>query len=139
MARFDLGLSIDEFWELTPGMFQALCKRRNISIKYDRYANALTASAIYNSNRASADDPVVTAFDFIRPEEDAARLDKIRKGKQYAKKAIGNLPMMTTTREKYLEARTRAIADLTASGYEDAEGLFNEVWPHLMPMEEGTK
>lgn len=137
MAKYDLGLDISEFWGLTPGMFQALCKRRNISIRYERYANALSASAIYNSNRASADDPVVTAFDFIRSEEDAAMRDKIRKGKQYCKRAIGNLPMLTTTRDKYLEVRTKAIADLTHDGYKDAEALFNEVWPHLMPMEAG--
>ncbi|MGA9135549.1 MAG: hypothetical protein WB384_26360, partial [Candidatus Sulfotelmatobacter sp.] len=62
MARYDLGLSVEEFEELTPGMFQALCKRRNIRIKYERYANAQTAAAVYNTARTKADDPMVHPF-----------------------------------------------------------------------------
>jgi hypothetical protein len=135
MARFDLGLTMDEFWELTPGMFQALCKRRNIAIKYDRYANALTASAVYNANRSSEESPVVYPFDFIRDEESAKRLEKIREGKRYIRKVIGGLPM-TTPRSKFLEIRRKAIADLTTSKFEDAEALFDSVWPHLKPTEE---
>jgi hypothetical protein len=135
MARFDLRLTMDEFWELTPGMFQALCKRRNIRIKYDRYANALTASAVYNASRQSEESPVVYPFDFIRDEASAKRLEKIREGKRYIKKVIGGLPM-TTTRPKFLEIRRKAIADLTASKFENAEALFDEVWPHLRPTED---
>ena len=110
-------------------------KRRNISIRYDRYANALTAAAVYNVNRGGTDDPVVTAFDFVRPEADAIRLEKIREGHRYLKTVIGNLPM-TTPRSKFLDVRRKAIADLTASGYDDPEAMFDTVWPHLKPTEE---
>jgi hypothetical protein len=134
-ARYDFRLTWTEFEELTPGEFHELAKRRNVAIRYDRYANALTASAVYNVNRGSSDDAVVTAFDFVRPEEDAIRLEKIREGKRYIKKVIGGLPM-TTPRAKFLDVRLKAITDLKASGYQDPEALFDSVWPHLKPTEE---
>jgi hypothetical protein len=133
MAKYDLRISIDEFWDLTPGMFQALCMRRNVSIRYDRYANALTASAVYNSVRSSEDAPVVSAFDFIRDERSARKIEQRRQAKQFIKQVIGGLPM-TTTREKFLEVRSKVINDLTASGHKDAEQLMNECWP-LTPSE----
>jgi hypothetical protein len=139
MARFDLQISMDEFWDLTPTMFQALCRRRNIGIRYERYANALTAAAVYNVNRGSSDDPVVAAFDFIRSEEDAIKLEKVREGKRYINKVIGQLPMMTTTRAKYIDVRRKVIIDLQASGHADAEDLFDSVWPHLKPTEEESR
>jgi len=92
----------------------------------------MTAAAVYNVNRGSTDDAVVTAFDFVRPEEDAIRLEKVREGKRYIKKVIGGLPM-TTPRSKFVEVRRKVIADLQASGYKDPEALFDEVWPHLKP------
>lgn len=138
LARYDLGLSWEEFEELTPGMFQALCKRRNIRIKYERYAHAMTTSAVYNVNRHSQDDPVITAFDFIRDERSALKKEKQRQAKQYIKQAIGGLPM-TTTREKFLEVRSKVIADLTASGHKDAEQLMNACWPSLEPTEEESR
>jgi hypothetical protein len=137
-ARYDFHLSWAEFEDLTPGEFHELAKRRNVSIRYDRYANALTASAIYNVNRGSSDDPVVAAFDFIRPEEDAIKLEKIRETQRYLKTIIGQLPM-TTPRAKFLDVRRKAIVDLRASGHADAEELFNKVWPHLKPTEEESK
>lgn len=98
----------------------------------------MTTAAVYNVNRGSTDDAVVSAFDFVRPEEDAIRLEKVREGKRYIKKVIGGLPM-TTPRSKFLEVRRKAIADLQTSGYEDPEALFDEVWPHLKPTAEESK
>ena len=135
MARYDLHLDLEEFWNLTPGMFQALCKRRNVGIRYERYANALTASAVYNSARSSEDSPLICAFDFIRNEKDSAKLEKLREGKKFCKKVIGQLPM-TTPRSKFLDVRRKAIIDLAASGYETPEALFDSVWPSLKPTEE---
>lgn len=129
---------MEEFWDLTPGMFQALCKRRNIGIRYDRYANALTASAVYNTNRSSEESPILTAFDFIRDEEQAARLEKLREAKRFVKTAIGQMPM-TTPRAKFIEIRRKAITDLTASGYDNAEAIFDSVWPSLKPTAEESK
>jgi hypothetical protein len=115
-----------------------LAKRRNIAIRYDRYSNALTAAAVYNVHRGSVDDAVTTAFDFVRPEDEALKLEKVREAHRHIKKVIGGLPMMTP-RPKLLDVRRRAIVDLKASGYEDPEAMFNEVWPHLKPTEEESK
>jgi hypothetical protein len=138
MARYDLHLDLDEFWDLTPGMFQALCKRRNIGIRYERYANALTAAAVYNSVRSSEDSPLICAFDFIRNEKDSAKLEKVREGKKFITKVIGQMPM-TTPRSTFLDVRRKAIIDLAASGHETPEALFDSVWPSLKPTEEERK
>jgi hypothetical protein len=135
MARYDLHLDLEEFWDLTPGMFQALCKRRNAGIRYERYANALTAAAVYNSVRTSEDSPLICAFDFLRDEKESAKLEKLREGKKFIKKVIGQMPMMTP-RSKLLEIRRKAIIDLAASGYETPEELFDSVWPSLKPTAE---
>lgn len=116
-------------------MFLELCKRRNVAIRYDRYANALTASAVYNVNRSSADDPSVTAFDFVRDEKSARRREQRLEAKRYILKAIGGQPM-ATTRENLLEVRRKVIADLIAAGHDQAEELFDECWPHLTPTED---
>lgn len=131
-------MSEEAFADLTPGQFQELAKRRNTRIRYERYANALTASAVYNVNRAGDDAPVVTAFDFIRDEEAAAKLEKLREAKRFVRTAIGQMPM-TTPRAKFLEIRSKSIVDLTASGYSNAEAIFDSVWPSLKPTEEESK
>jgi hypothetical protein len=128
-------LTDEEFADLTQGQFQELAKRRNIGIRYDRYANALTASAVYNVNRSSEESPILTAFDFIRDEQQAAKLEKLREAKRFVKTAIGQMPM-TTPRAKFLEIRCKAITDLTASGYSNAENIFDSVWPSLKPAAE---
>jgi hypothetical protein len=128
-------LTDEEFADLTPGQFQELAKRRNVRIRHERYASALAAAAVYNVNRASNDAPVITAFDFIRDEKQAAKLEKLQQAKNYIRQAIGQMPM-TTPRAKYLEIRGKAITDLTASGHNDAEALFDSVWPHLKPTQE---
>jgi hypothetical protein len=128
-------LTDEAFADLTPGQFQELAKRRNTRIRHDRYAAALAAAAIYNVNRAGADAPVVTAFDFIRDDEATAKLEKAREGKRYCNKVIGGLPF-GTPRSKLLEIRTKAIADLKASGYSNAEAIFDSVWPSLKPTAE---
>jgi hypothetical protein len=122
--------------ELTPGEFYELAKRRGNRIRYERYANALTASAVYNVHRGSEDTPIVDAFDFIRDARESAKLDKQREGRKFCQKVIRDLPPATTSREKYLEVRLTAIADLKAGGYDNAAELFNSVWPNLVPTAE---
>jgi hypothetical protein len=128
IARFDLGLRWKEFEELTPEMFTALCKRRNIRFKYERYANALTASAVYNCNRASADAPILTAFDFVK--EDNPEREHTEEIKRLIKQVVVFMPP-STTREKFLEVKDRTIASLTAQGRADAAELWHECWPTL--------
>ena len=129
IGRYDLGLGWEEFEEITPGMFQALCKRRNIRLKYERFANAQTAAAVYNTSRAK-DAPIIQPFDFVRDEESQRKKDELDKFKAFAKRAIGVLPI-DVAQEKVLEVRLKAIKDLEAAGCRDAEGLMDSVWPNL--------
>ena len=73
-------------------MSNALCARRNIHFKYDRFAAGIVASAVYNVNRASADSPMITAFDFVRDEKDAAARAEVQNIKGVIKHVIGQLP-----------------------------------------------
>jgi hypothetical protein len=123
-----------EFEKTTPGMFRALCKRRNIRLKYERYANAETAAAVYNCARVSEEQPVLTAFDFVREPEAAAEHDRIREVKKVIMQAFSDLPAMD--RSKLLELRAKLIAKLKAKGQDDAEQLFDECWPSLKPKED---
>jgi hypothetical protein len=125
-------LSWDEFEELTPGMFQALCKRRNIKIRYERFAHAMTAAAVYNVNRSKPEDPMLTAFDFVRDEESARKKEELSSLKKFIQGAIGRVPF-GTSREKLLEIRLKVIEQLNQQGRNDAEELFNTVWPSLEP------
>lgn len=131
MARYDFGLTWEEFADLTPKMFQALCKRRNISIKYDRYANAITASAVYNTSRAKAEDPVIHPFDFVMDEEQAEQKERNRQYRQYINKTIGAAVKAGASREKLIEIRAKAIKDLEKAGRMNAEELFDTLWPSL--------
>jgi sarcosine oxidase delta subunit len=110
-------------------MFQALCKRRNVQIKYDRFANAQTAAAVYNTNRSKADDPIIQPFDFIRDAESAQKKERLDAAKRHCRKVL-NIPA-NTSREKIMEIRGKAIKDLEAAGYSDAEQIFDSCWPHL--------
>lgn len=124
----------EEFEEATPGMFRALCKRRNIRLKYERYANAETAAAVYNMARTSEEQPVLSAFDFVREPEEAAEHDRIREVRKVIMQAFSGLPAMDRT--KVLELRATMIAKLKAKGQDDAEQIFDDCWPSLKPKED---
>ena len=114
-------------------MFKALCTRRNIRFKYDRYLHAGTQAAIYNVNRASSDSPVLSAWDFIR-EPDPER-EQTQAIKATIRQTVGQMPS-NVTRDKLLEVRARVIASLTAQGRTDAEELWCECWPTITPDKE---
>jgi hypothetical protein len=86
-------------------MFTALCRRRNIHFKYERYANAITASAVYNCNRASADAPILTAFDFVK-EVDPER-EQTEKIRRLIKEVVAHMPNSTTA---YTQSQTVELA-----------------------------
>jgi hypothetical protein len=134
LARYDLRLTEEEFWDLTPGMLRELCKRRNIGIKYDRYANAETAAAVYNVNRGSEETPIITAFDFVRSKESADKLDRKREVLKVIRQGFGTLPA-GLGRSKILKMRADLIAKLIGQGVTDAEAIFDDCWPSLRPQE----
>lgn len=115
-------------------MFNTLCARRNLKFKCDRYTAGMVASAVYNTNRSSADIPMMTAFDFIRDERSSAELAEKQRITSVIKQVIGQLPSNTSP-EKIQTIRAKTIASLKAQGRTDAEQLFNDSWPSLKPKE----
>lgn len=134
MARYDFGLSEKDFWEITPKMFYALGKRRNIRLTYERYANAQTTAAVYNTARTKEDQPMLEAFDFVMTDEQAKAKERRIALYQFVQKSIGRLPM-NTPMEKLHEVRLKVIKDLEAAGCEKPQEYFDSIWPHLKPKE----
>ncbi len=114
-------------------MFNALCKRKRIRYKYERLAHALTASAVYNCNRASNDSPIIQPFDFVR-ETDAAQ-EEVMAIKAVIRKAIAQVPA-DTPRATLLKTRARVINSINMRGRTDGEKIFDNVWPNLRPTEQ---
>jgi hypothetical protein len=132
-VRYNFDLTWEEFEELTPSMLQALCRQRNIRIKYERYAHALTTSAIYNVNR-KPDSPVIRPFDFVMTEEQADKRDTKLNALRLITEQIAAIPAKQP-RSKFLEVRRRVIDTLLANGIGNAEQMFDEKWPSLKPKE----
>lgn len=132
--KYNFNLSWEEFEELTPHMLQALSRQRNIRIKYDRYAHAMTTSAVYNVNRGK-DDPVIRPFDFVMTEEQADKRDTRLNALRFINDAVKAVPP-TSPRSKFLEVRRNVIAKLKAGGIENAEQMFDEKWQSLKPRED---
>jgi hypothetical protein len=122
---------------MTPGMFRALCNRRNIRLKHERFANAQTAAAVYNVGRTSAEMPMLTGFDFVRDEEASKKRSEVLAIKASIKQSVGRMPV-DTPRAAFLTMRTRMIDFLTAQGRTDAKELWAECWPELVPTEGET-
>ncbi len=135
VARYDLRLSLEEFEDLTPLTFQALCKRRNLKFKMDRYAAAIPASAIYNVNRASTDAPLIEPMDFVRePDPYREQSSEIKKAIRHSLRQLLAMPckgQRPVSLEQLQDVRTRFINNLKAQGRDDAEALFDECMPSL--------
>jgi hypothetical protein len=116
-------------------MLYELGRRRNIRIRLDRYANAQTAAAVYNTLRKKDEDPVATGMDFVRTPEQQAKRDRMLEAKGFIRSAIMGVPRMAP-RGAYLKARKNVIGKLLSAGHADAERLFDEMCPHLRPTEE---
>ncbi|MGB8990068.1 MAG: hypothetical protein WCC37_25955 [Candidatus Sulfotelmatobacter sp.] len=134
MARYDFGLSDEEFEELTPVEFKGLGTRRVIAIKYQRFAGAQSAAATYNVNRGE-ESPIITAMDFVRDDEKQAEMER----KRNMRRVLNQLGMTRGDRKKLLMLRAKMIADLKARGNRDAEEMCNEVWPSLKPTDKDTE
>lgn len=58
VARYDLGMSDDEFWRMTPREFGAVVKRRVFDIERQDYRAALICATLVNINRKKGSRPV---------------------------------------------------------------------------------
>jgi hypothetical protein len=108
-------------------MFHALCERKRIRYKYERLAHAITASAVYNVNRAK-DSPVIQPMDFV--VEKTREQEELEEIKKIIKTAISAAPS-GTSREQLLKMKANVIKSLNARGRTDSEKVFDSCWPSL--------
>lgn len=86
VARYDLGLSEQEFWELTPAQFDSLNERHVLHKQVEDYRAGLIASILCNIHRKEGDTPLEPADFFgnlprsgkreMTPEQILAHLKK---------------------------------------------------------------
>lgn len=137
MARYDFGLSQEEFGKLTPGMFAALLKRKAVEFNTQLYLAGLTASMIFNRSRTKDTDPILTAFDFV-PETNG----EDPKVAQLKQNLLSLFSMLRRGEQDILAIREKKIKELTAMGYEDVQAIFDEVfasWKVEKKQEESQK
>ena len=68
---YDLKISEQEFLELTPKLFDCLCKRKNENDKRETANAALVACMIYNINRRK-NSKALTVSDFFKDKKSIA-------------------------------------------------------------------
>jgi hypothetical protein len=133
LCRRDHGLTWAEFINLTLAQLEALEERRAVELRHARFNAALIACAIINS-RNLADTEPLSPWTFIPGyREDPAQVEKekLRRSLQksvavaFARKSEGK------NAEEVRVERAKMIERVTANGVEDAEGIFNEVFPNL--------
>jgi len=117
---------MEEFGLLTPGMYFALMKRRNVEFKHQCFQSGTMAAMIANmSQRVSS--KVWTPWDFVPDEKRNEEREKLKRlimtmFSFNADKAIQN-PM------KDEDLIKKTIAKLEAQGYRDAAEIFDELFP----------
>lgn len=78
MGVYDLGLSDNQFWQLTSGQFQALCARKKIKLYQSRFDFAALYTLIFNM---VSKDHKISLDDYLGevPDQDQAqKIDKAR-------------------------------------------------------------
>jgi hypothetical protein len=132
VCKHDHGLTWTEFQDMTLAEFEALEARRMIAVRHARFNAALIASHLYNANRG-ADTDAVSPFDYLpgyeRSEEDI-EAEKTRKSVKHAISVAFSERGFATPEAAQAE-KARMILRMRATGVEDAEQLFREVFPDL--------
>jgi hypothetical protein len=127
MARYDFGMTWEEFGRTTPGMFLALMKRLNVRFRHDCYTAGIVASMIANVNRKNDQAKVWSPFDFVPDAERDKRRGELKK---QILALFGTLLEFNKSPDAIDKARDLVIARLTKAGHTDVEGVFDEVFPH---------
>jgi len=134
LCRREHGLTWHEFQELTLAGFEALEERRAIELRHARFNAALVTSTIYNANRGPDSEPL-SPFDLIAGfEEDPEEVER-RKMRQSVKQAVVvafmEMAKEKKTAEQIQAEKTKMVARMKASGFEDAEDIVREACPDL--------
>jgi hypothetical protein len=136
IAKFDLGLTWEEFAELTPSMFKALRKRQEIQFRHTCLAVAINAADYRNAHRQDSGDRLWSPLDFIVAENE--QNPEREQVKQNIASAFGMLMSMRKpispkerqplTVEEMKTWRKKIVRDLISQGWsvEEADAIFDE-------------
>lgn len=86
----------------------------------------VVAADYRNAHRTESSDPLVTALDYVpgEGEDTDPRREEAKQNIYSAYLLMGNMTAEQTARQ-----RARIIASLRDQGFDDAEEMFNEVFP----------
>ncbi|MGH9553335.1 MAG: hypothetical protein ACRD3W_28400, partial [Terriglobales bacterium] len=126
IARYDLGLSDYEFDRLTLPKFEALCERRFQDHRRQCYYAGIVAATDVNINSTSKTPLSPMAFVPGGFDRDKQRRERV---KQNIRSIFGM--QRPGSPEESTELRLQTIDRLKKTGHDDADKLFNEVFPTL--------
>ena len=126
IARYDLGLTDDEFWELTPLQFKALRKRQEIEFRHKCFVAAIAAADYRNAHRYESGDKVWSPLDYVVCEggDTDLRREEAKHNIAAAYVLVGSMTPAQAAKRK-----ENIIRSLRDQGFEDADALFGEVFP----------
>lgn len=120
VARYDFGLSDEEFGKLTPPQFWRLWERRTVNFRRQCYLHGITAAATYNVRRTDWKQDVLSPMDFVpRSVSDSERDEYI----SHLTKLKDTMPA-----SKLPEAKQAYLRTLQEKGRQDAEEIIAEVF-----------
>jgi hypothetical protein len=128
VARYDFGLTNEQFGELTPAMFVALLERRWQEFRRGMYGQAVVAAQNYNLHRPE-DAAMLSAMDFIpgSVNTDDEKQEEVRRNVM-----AWHSMHPDATSEQIAALRTRVIAGLVKQGYEEAKAteMYDSIFAH---------
>jgi hypothetical protein len=125
IAKYDLGLTENEFWKLTPEMFKALRKRQEVEFRKQCFVSAIVAADYRNAHRTESSQQVWSPLDYVSCEEDGVN-DEREQAKMNAKNVY--LMMGSLTPEQAASQKAKTIDGFIKAGFEDAEQMFEEMF-----------
>ena len=127
MARYDFGMTTQEFGRTTPGMFAALIKRQSVRFRRECYLAGITAAMIANVNRQDEHAKVWNPFDFVPDRDRDVKRNKLR---EQIMSIIRPLMEFNSAPEALDKARAGIVSNLIKAGHEDVEEVFDEMFPY---------
>lgn len=121
VARYDFGLTHEEFGRLSLAQFAALWDRRSCDWKRSCYLQGIIASCIYNVHRTKDSDHIFSAQDFVpRPATESERDEIVWQLKK--------LPFQTMPEQERQQAKATWKEKLLALGRKDVDVILDSVF-----------
>ena len=125
IARYDFGLTQEEFGRLTPGMFKALLSRKQARFREQLYLAGITASMVWNMTPKKS-DKALSPWDFVPDPEAETRRDELKRN---VSAFFGMIVESGANKVFDVEGVRKKIVDkLKGKGHDDVEEVVDEVF-----------